>query len=525
MSHPADQPMPVKKTIRISRNYKCTGTSNNTPEVTVQTDGKQKFVIIDGKRTNVGNDIPEGAKFKITTKRKILKRKKIIPRYHDVKYEVELGRRVAVKQVEAPLSNFWHRVNEVRDFLVFFVNLAFAAYDLLSDPRTDLTYKAASFAFGIGEVFIVIGIWMLTVCCAEKMSSKKAQYIENFVMEILLFIAIILTLYGLVVGKDYMISDSVQILAMALLIIDIADLILLYGIRLIFVKKLTDGLSNVLQKEDPNFDFTASGGFRPGIVLRAYLTIVGNSLVFALLLFVLALQVHQDNHISQDYTCNFRQVWLILMTLFIPISSLGVFVLVNLHWVMEYCIRLSLVSADIVKQIREEDENEELADIIETNITTQKQGIGENENDKIEERQNRLEELQEVTTREKFLYATREIWIMLLLLLWFLLLLTIPITLDTTGEHIHTNTVALSLVSYFIVVFLANWQAVAMIFAFIPLKIYQLTHSDDNSIIQVNPSNVEGKNGNTLSTNHSRVNPLKIDRHAGSTGATTRRFF
>lgn len=482
MSTPAPDGLgPRTKTVVVTRKVK--GGSHlhgTTPEVIVQSDGKEKFVIVNGMRIKVGDDIPEGATYKVKTKRKTIKKTKIkkVPKYRDVHYLVRIGRRRAYRAVEPPLSNFWHRANEIRDFLIFFANLAFSAWDLFSDLETDLPFKVTSFIIGLGEIILMGIIWILSICCTKKMSSKKAQYTENLLLEILLFIAIVLALYGLVVGKDYMIDERPKIIGMALLIIDIADLIILYCLRLLFVKKFANAITLVLQREDPTFSLSETTGKLPGVVMRSFICIIGNSVVFAFLLFVLGLQIHEDNNITEDYTFTFRQFWLVLCALIIPTSSLAVFLLANFHWLMQYMVQLSLISSAVIEKVRE-DENEELADITEEIHVAEQQR---------EEAMGKLKKLQKASHTQKFLYPVNEWWIMLITAIWFLCLFTVPIAIETDGTHVHTEVLVGSLVGYFVCVLISNWQAVVVIFAFLPCKLKCIGNGGDET--KVGPENL-----------------------------------
>ena len=150
------------------------------------------------------------------------------------------------------------------------------------------------------------------------------------------------------------------------------------------------------------------------VLCRTYLTTMGSTLTFLVLLAMLILQVHQDNLVDESYTLSWRS-WLILLAfMLLPLCSIVIFILANAFWVTELLLRVN------IRIGKDEDFNKELEKqygVIASDALTYTMK-------KVQSNEERLEEIILTSLAKKFIYGAIEPLNAFLLVFWQIIVIT-----------------------------------------------------------------------------------------------------
>ncbi|XP_013379434.1 uncharacterized protein LOC106150944 [Lingula anatina] len=319
-----------------------------------------------------------------------------------------------------PLSKIKSIFFRVLAELIFLANLTFALYDIITGPEF-LYFKVTAFLFGVFENLLMFTMWFILSCPCMKGEEEKTkkvekyrQYIENVVHELLIYPAIIINVIAIATEQSYTFEEVAAIITMALLFIDGIDLIFnVYTVRMFMAWKITRNIEDEILKvavdESNTLENATLGGSKFGRVLqRFYFTMLGNTMLMGLMLCTLGVQVLYDNQDSGDYTMSLYAILQIVLVLFFPFYSIFLFIAVNYFWIFELFISINRAVMR-KKEIQEnlvKDYGEMVGEVLNFAI------------DKSDYTEVRHEDIQTITSTQKFFYALWEWWIAILLLMW-----------------------------------------------------------------------------------------------------------
>ncbi len=319
--------------------------------------------------------------------------------------QISNGMNIVNNVTKVPLSKFWHTFTQVFFAGVFIANVIVAILDIVFGPQF-LTYKIPTLFVGVIENIILFGMWAYLKSTKkedDKQSIKQQQYIENIVHELLLYPSIIVSVLGVATEQMYNKPDQpfgwVQVV---LLLIDILDLIWTQLVRIYMLRRFVKDLQKALKPKESITWF----------LHRMYFTVVGNTLLFLFLIFIMGAQMNNDNATSQDYSMTFRSTIMSLALIILPILSIILFLFANSYWVLEFLINTNIaISADANFK---EALGEEYGYTIEDTL----QFVSARANDS----KNQLLTLKEVHPFKRILYGLTEVHVLSLLFIWEVLI-------------------------------------------------------------------------------------------------------
>ena len=149
-----------------------------------------------------------------------------------------------------------------------------------------------------------------------------------------------------------------------LLGIDLIDLLWTQALRMYMLYKLIKDINKILNpNQEANCCSYSIGG---SILPRAYITVLGNTLIFLFLIFMLGAQMHQENLEQQAYRMTWKSGLLTASLIVLPIHTMVLFLVANSYWVLEMFIKINLQiskSEEFQKKL-EEDCGASVSDVV-----------------------------------------------------------------------------------------------------------------------------------------------------------------
>ncbi|KAK2168499.1 hypothetical protein LSH36_16g03026 [Paralvinella palmiformis] len=324
--------------------------------------------------------------------------------------------KIADSLVSVPLSKVWHVLTEVLTNMLFLLNIAVAAADIIQGPQY-LYFKVTAFLLGFVENLFMGIMWAISKHPKFKNSDhrerfeKYQQYTENVLSETLIYPLFVLGILGFTTEKMYESSGAFTYLQVALLIFDVLTLIYNQVIRMhMFRRLITDLKTMIATGSEANQSTWTTAGY---ILPRCYWTVICNFIVMLTLAALFGVQTNLDNNKTSDYRLTLPSALIMIMLIILPSASLLLFFVVNLYWISEILIKISLgVGADAKCQNKlREQYGDTLSDALHYSRS------------KIPASERRLAKIQESTTTKKLLFCLCEIPFSLIIFLFQCLLL------------------------------------------------------------------------------------------------------
>ena len=216
------------------------------------------------------------------------------------------------------------------------------------------------------------------------------------------------------------------------------------------IHRLKRDIEKVLDPASSDTGCCGDGGFGGGFLRRVLLTVVGNSLVFFTLIFMLTLQLDADiNEANEDetptYTPGYRGYILLVCFLLLPWFSLVLSLLANSYYIMDLLIsvnvQLAQKSTDVQDQLKDE-YGGALEDALQFAST------------RSADAQTQLDALRAMSSFRKLLHGLNELYVIFLVFLWQLLAI-MPLVFFRARLTRWTWIVD---GIYFLLVAISNWQ-------------------------------------------------------------------
>ena len=186
-----------------------------------------------------------------------------------------------------------------------------------------------------------------------------------------------------------------------------------------------------------------------GLLMRGYVTIVGNAVLFLLQVVLMGAQMNAENlQTSKHYYMGYRSGMQAFCLIVLPLYSMFMFVMANSYWVMELLIMLNLkvgTSPDFQKKY---DSDVVVSDAVGFCMA------------RAETTKDRLADIQSLSTSKKVLYGLSDARIIVLLLIWVALVCMVLFTFDAFENPIYDS---LALGSFAVVAAVSNYQLVALV--------------------------------------------------------------
>lgn len=192
--------------------------------------------------------------------------------------------------------------------------------------------------------------------------------------------------------------------------------------------KLIQDINKILKPDEKSTccSYTIGGSILP----RAYITVLGNTLIFLILIFMLGAQMHQENLEQESYRMTWKSGLLTTSLIVLPIYSMILFLVVNSYWVLETFININL-------QISQ---SEEFQKKLEEDYGASVSGAVSFAVSKGSKTQDQLDNIQSLSTSKKILYSLTEIHSVVLLLMWEAIVITTVFSFDGF-DHLGFNLV------------------------------------------------------------------------------------
>ena len=275
---------------------------------------------------------------------------------------------------------------------------------------------------------------------------KKQQYVENVLHEILLTPLMIISTIGFANDKMYKNPETVVAwILVHLFVIDLIDITWTQIVRAKMIYKLLQDVNNILNPDTP----ATLGSKKHGALLpRIFMCIIGNNVVFVVMMVMLGLQIHSENYETGDYGISYRSGLIITGMLFIPITSLAFFALANSYWVMELLISLSLAVGEKGQVDVGEDAPDTLTDALNYAVAN------------TDATRERLDRLQKVSWLKKLMYNLTVPGMIVLHLIWGGLVFLIMVSFNPFENHWYNACLQLS---FLVSVIVANGHQVVIL--------------------------------------------------------------
>ena len=256
--------------------------------------------------------------------------------------EVQNGARLLATVSKVPLGKLFRKLVDLFAIGVFLANVIVQAIDLIGsiqdNQTSSLPYKASALVVGVLENIILIILFLVNRKRRKEGSDpnaeKKNQYIQNIIHELLLYPLIVYNIVGLATEQSWTAFTSLIVpekgenrtlnlmeqnnimnateesppnpeeqamewVQLILLIIDFTELTWTYVVRIYMLYKLLKDVQRILDPEKVN-QGCCSWNIAAYILPRAYLTTIGNTILFVFLMIMLGTQVYRDNkHIGE----------------------------------------------------------------------------------------------------------------------------------------------------------------------------------------------------------------------------------
>ncbi len=324
--------------------------------------------------------------------------------------------RLAEHIIKVPLSKVWHTFTEVVVNLIFFTNVAVAIADIVRGPEY-FYYKVTALVLGILQNSITAVVWIITRRKKFKSSpnyernTKRLQYFENILGEVLMYPLLILSVVGFTTEKMYEVpSNTFGWVQLVLIILDVVSLFITQTIRMYMLYKLMRDLRKVFSPAEENpgcCKWDLAGRILP----RAYHTIAGNLVLMLVLIGLFGCQCNRDNATTSDYRLSTSSGLLMMCFILLPNLSLLLFVIENAYWLLELFMTINFVVGS--DKGFQEDLKEHYGEMV--------AGTLRYTMDKMPTSDQRLHSLKDTNSVRKFLYAVTELLALVLLCFWQLL--------------------------------------------------------------------------------------------------------
>ncbi|XP_013382616.1 uncharacterized protein LOC106153289 [Lingula anatina] len=183
----------------------------------------------------------------------------------------------------------------------------------------------------------------------EGAGARAAQFAKNIAQEILLYPIIVCDLYGLVSEQSYSFGSWESVISMLLLIFAMIELIFTYSVRMymliVVFKIMEDKVDGIRQCGALCFG---------GIQWRYVSNIIGNVVVFVLMIAILGIQIQVDNTVLGELHVSGAAGFMIACTILLPICNVAIFLAINMHAVMELLYKVDIHFAEMHPGTREE---------------------------------------------------------------------------------------------------------------------------------------------------------------------------
>ena len=272
------------------------------------------------------------------------------------------------------------------------------------------------------------------------------------ILQVLLYPIIIMATLGF--ASDKMYTKPANALAwtqVILLTIDVLDLLWTQSVRLYMIYQLFADLKDTMKsdEDEESKKSCCSSADAGGLLMRGYVTIVGNAVLFLLQVVLMGAQMNAENlQTSKHYYMGYRSGMQAFCLIVLPLYSMFMFVVANSYWVMELLIMLNLkvgTSPDFQKKY---DSDVVVSDAVGFCMA------------RAETTKDRLADIQSLSKSKKVLYGLSDARIIVLLLIWVALVCMVLFTFDAFENPIYDS---LALGSFAVVAAVSNYQLVALV--------------------------------------------------------------
>ena len=344
----------------------------------------------------------------------------------DNKEQAKNALRIADKITKIPLGPIWHRTTQTFIIVFFLANITSAIVDiaLSYDP---LYFKLTALIFGIVEQ---LGLGILWLFYRRKRKAnpdygqKKQQYVENILHEVLLYPIVIISVVGFASDRLYNPSDAFQVFQLALLVVDIVNLVWAQCVRMFMIQKFMKDLQGLLNTSGEKVGFF--GMRSPGRILeRAYMTTVGNTILMFYLIVLFAFHEDTDNPSEGVYLMSWRSALLALSLTALPVFSIILFLLTNSFWVLKIFMTINL-------RVSSDEEFQENLTKKYGHTVSDAMNLAVKQGDKTKKR---LEGMNQMPLLKKVFFGLTTFWMIPLILLWQVLAALPLVTILAYGSQ------------------------------------------------------------------------------------------
>ena len=237
-------------------------------------------------------------------------------------------------------------------------------------------------------------------------------------------------------------------LQLILLAIDVLDLIWTQTVRMFMAYRFVRDLQKIVEPEAASA--CCGSKFAGNLLPKAFFTILGNTFLFMFMIYLMGAQMLTENYTSEDYSMKYRSILLMLCLIFLPLFSILLFLIANSYWVVEILItvNLRLSQSDELQKKLQSDHNTMMVDAVGYAM------------DKAQNTQQRLDDIQNISTTKKVLYALSEFPVILMLLLWEAMVLCVCLAFggyENTANNIYVIS------GFGLVTIIANWHLILLV--------------------------------------------------------------